>query len=127
MSTAVAIDAAGVVPRAGQADGAVTAAEVVEVAVLLPVPGTYHYRVPAALQARAQVGARVLVEFGRRKVSGVIVRGAGDTVPAPGAPIKSIAELLDDEAPALGVELVALCAWIADYYKAPLGEVLRAA
>src|SRR5688572_4865440 len=141
MSSAIAIEA-GVVPRADADD-------VVEVAVLLPVPGTYHYGVPPALRARARVGARVLVEFGKRKVSGVIVRGtaeagrpgqesgpsghaygrSGSAVAgtAPGAVVKPIAELLDDEEPALGVELVALCAWIADYYEAPLGEVLRAA
>ena len=37
-----------------------------------------------------------------------------------------LSEVLDDE-PALSVELVELCLWIADYYEAPPGEVLRAA
>jgi primosomal protein N' (replication factor Y) (superfamily II helicase) len=123
MSSAIAIEA-GVGPRAG---AGADPADVVEVAVLLPVPGTYHYGVPPELRARAGVGARVLVEFGRRKVSGVVVRGAGETSVAPGTVVKPIAELLDDDEPALGIELVALCAWIADYYEAPLGEVLRAA
>jgi primosomal protein N' (replication factor Y) len=105
---------------------ALAATDLVEVAVLLPVPGTYHYRVAPDLRARARVGARVLVPFGPRKVSGVIVRT--DAAPPPAAAaVKPIGELLDDDEPALPAELVALCAWIADYYEAPLGEVMRAA
>ena len=42
-----------------------------EVAVALPVPGRYHYRVPERLAGRARVGARVLVRFGARKTLGV--------------------------------------------------------
>src|SRR4051812_30358552 len=45
-----------------------------EVAVGLPVHGTYHYAVPEGLGAAACVGARVLVPFGARGVTGVIVR-----------------------------------------------------
>ena len=48
-----------------------------EVAVTLPVAGRFHYRVPAHLAARTQVGARVLVRFGPRKVTGVIVPTVG--------------------------------------------------
>jgi primosomal protein N' (replication factor Y) len=114
---------------------AASADEVVEVAVLLPVASTYHYRIDAALRARARVGARVLVEFGARKVSGVIVRGPAElavsgvtaSVAGKGKPLKRLAEILDDDEPALPVELVGLCGWIADYYEAPFGEVLRAA
>src|SRR5712671_4437691 len=45
-----------------------------EVAVTLPVAGRFHYLVPEHLAARALVGARVLVRFGGRKVTGVVVR-----------------------------------------------------
>jgi primosomal protein N' (replication factor Y) len=54
---------------------------IVEVAVTLPVPGRYTYRVPPALAHRARVGARVLVRFGPRKVTGVIVREGGTPPP----------------------------------------------
>ena len=37
-----------------------------------------------------------------------------------------LSEVLDDE-PALPPELVELCMWVADYYEAPPGEVVRAA
>ncbi len=99
-------------------------AELVEVAVPVAVHGRFHYRVPAHLSARAQIGARVLVRFGGRKVTGVIVRAG---TPAPdGVRVADLAEVLDGE-PALSPELVELCLWIADYYEAPVGEVLRGA
>ncbi|HEX3764005.1 MAG TPA: primosomal protein N' [Kofleriaceae bacterium] len=95
-----------------------------EVVVTLPVPGRFHYAVPAPLASRAQVGARVLVRFGARKVTGVVVRT--DVAPPPGIAPIALSEVLD-EVPALTPELVELCAWIADYYEAPPGEVIRAA
>jgi primosomal protein N' (replication factor Y) len=95
-----------------------------EVAVTLPVAGRYHYSVPAHLAGRAQVGARVLVRFGSRKVTGVVVRA---NAPLPeGVTALDVSEVLDDE-PALTPDLVELCLWVADYYEAPPGEVIRAA
>ena len=95
-----------------------------EVAVTLPVAGRFHYRVPGHLEARARVGARVLVRFGPRKVTGVVVREG--TVPPEGVSPVDLAEVLDDE-PSLSGELVELCLWVAEYYEAPPGEVMRAA
>jgi primosomal protein N' (replication factor Y) len=96
---------------------------IVEVAVALPIAGLYHYRVPARLAAHGQVGARVLVPFGPRQVSGVIVRAPAEAPPP--AVVKDIVDLVGDDA--VPVEVVALCLWIADYYMAPPGEALRAA
>jgi primosomal protein N' (replication factor Y) len=96
-----------------------------EVAVTLPVAGRYHYRVPGHLVARTQVGARVLVPFGTRKVTGVVVR-AESPLPA-GIEAVEVSEVLDGELPALPSDLVELCLWVADYYEAPPGEVLKAA
>ena len=101
------------------------AARYTEVAVTLPVAGRFHYRVPSHLAARTQVGARVLVRFGPRKVTGVVVR-AESPLPA-GINAVDLSEVLDDDVPALPPELVELCLWVADYYEAPPGEVLRAA
>jgi primosomal protein N' (replication factor Y) len=98
----------------------------VEVAVGLPVPGTYHYVVPERLAAGARVGARVLVPFGGRGgVTGVVVR-EHDGVPAGVDAVKALSDVLD-AAPALDPSLVELCLWVADYYEAPPGEVVRAA
>ncbi|TMQ08823.1 MAG: DEAD/DEAH box helicase [Deltaproteobacteria bacterium] len=49
-----------------------------------------------------------------------------DASPPAGVVPVALSEVLDDE-PALSAELVELCAWIADYYEAPPGEVIRAA
>ncbi len=97
-----------------------------EVAVTLPVPGRYSYRIPAHLATRVQPGARVLVKFGPRKVTGVVMRLV-DTRPE-GVDVKlvDVGEVLDD-VPALSPELVELCTWVADYYEAPPGEVVKAA
>jgi primosomal protein N' (replication factor Y) len=102
----------------------VSSAEHVEVAVPVAVHGRYHYRVPPHLRGRAQVGSRVLVKFGGRKVTGVVVR-ASSAPPENVVPV-DVSEVLDDE-PALTPELVELCLWIAEYYEAPQGEVFRGA
>jgi primosomal protein N' (replication factor Y) len=95
-----------------------------EVAVTLPVFGRFHYVIPECFKGCAQVGARVLVRFGPRKVTGVVVRA--DTTPPSGITPVALSDVLDDE-PSLSAELVELCLWIADYYEAPPGEVIRAA
>jgi primosomal protein N' (replication factor Y) len=97
---------------------------ITEVAVTLPVPGRYHYVVPEALAARARVGARVLVRFGARKVTGVIVPSS--TAPPAGIKLVPVSDVLDDQ-PSLSPELVDLCLWVADYYEAPPGEAIKAA
>jgi primosomal protein N' (replication factor Y) len=98
--------------------------DIAEVAVTLPVPGRYHYVVPETLAARARVGARVLVRFGTRKVTGVIVPPA--TAPPAGIKLVPVSDVLDDQ-PSLSAELVDLCLWVADYYEAPPGEAIKAA
>jgi primosomal protein N' (replication factor Y) len=107
-----------------RAGSVVSAPELIEVCVTLPVPGRYHYRVPPHLAGKAPVGSRVLVRFGKQKVTGVVVRA--DTPAPEGVTPIDLSEVLDDQ-PALPPELVELCLWMADYYEAPPGEALRAA
>ncbi|HEX2091976.1 MAG TPA: primosomal protein N', partial [Longimicrobiaceae bacterium] len=95
----------------------------VEVALPLPVLHTFTYAVPEAMRAAAVPGARVLVPFGRRERIGWIDRlsetpGTGRTLP--------LHAVLDD-APCVTPVLLRLGRWIADYYVAPLGQVLRTA
>ncbi|HET9991503.1 MAG TPA: hypothetical protein VFQ65_23400, partial [Kofleriaceae bacterium] len=93
--------------------------------VTVAVPGAYHYRVPARFAATARVGARVLVRFGGKQITGVIAR-TGTPPPPDLKKLLDISDVLDDE-PALSPELVELCVWIASYYEAPPGEVIKGA
>jgi primosomal protein N' (replication factor Y) len=97
--------------------------ETVEVAVALPVFGTYTYRVPDPLRRFAAAGCRVLVPFGRRRVTGFIL-GSGQTT--DGREIKPILDVLD-ELPLFPESMIAFFRWTADYYVHPLGEVIKCA
>jgi len=91
--------------------------------VSLPVPldQAFTYRLPETLEARVQPGARLLVPFGPRKLTGMVVALHPN---APEGPVKEALRLIDEE-PVLDAGLLWLGRWIAQYYCAPLGEVLR--
>jgi len=67
------------------------------------------------------VGGRVVVPFRNEKLIGVVTRLHDEAPPVEARPIEAV---LDQE-PILSAELMELAAWIAQYYLAPLGEVLR--
>ncbi len=91
--------------------------------VSLPVPldQPFTYALPETLRHRVRVGSRLLVPFGTRKLTGVILRCHDDP---PSMTAREALRLIDSE-PVLGDELLALGRWIAGYYCAPLGDVLR--
>jgi primosomal protein N' (replication factor Y) len=106
-----------------------SAPQYAEVAVPLRVAQTFTYRLPVALRTDAQVGARVLVPLGRKLVTAYVVALHDALDPALAldeADIKEAEELLDAE-PLLTPEVLELTRWLADYYAAPWGEVLKAA
>src|SRR5206468_3315761 len=69
---------------------------------------------------------RVEVPFGAKRSTGFVVALA-DAAPAKAAKIKPVRAVVDDEEPALVPEIIELCRWAAEYYIAPLGEMLRMA
>ena len=91
--------------------------------VSLPVPldQAFTYSLPETLRHRVRAGSRIVVPFGVRKLTGVILRCHDD---APAVPTRDAMRLIDSE-PVLGAELLSLGRWISGYYCAPLGEVLR--
>jgi primosomal protein N' (replication factor Y) len=91
--------------------------------VSLPVPldQAFTYSLPLTLQHRVKAGARVVVPFGTRKLTGVALSVHDDP---PGVAMKDVFRLIDNE-PVLSDELLSLGRWISGYYCAPLGEVLR--
>jgi primosomal protein N' (replication factor Y) len=91
-----------------------------DVALPVPLDQTFTYAVNGVVPV---VGARVLVPFSGQKLMGVVVR-VHDDAPADEFEIKPVQQVLDDTA-ILPAELMKLAEWIASYYVAPLGEVLR--
>jgi primosomal protein N' (replication factor Y) (superfamily II helicase) len=91
---------------------------IARVAVFAPVERAFDYRVPASLEVA--VGARVWAPFGGRTLEGVVL--ALDP-PDAAADVKPLSRVVD--APPVGADLVALGAWVAEYYCAPPGEVMR--
>ncbi len=87
----------------------------------MPLEQAFTYSLPLTLQHRVKAGARIIVPFGTRKLTGVILRVHDD---APEVALKDALRLIDPE-PVLDDELIALGKWISGYYCAPLGEVLR--
>ncbi|HVR42512.1 MAG TPA: primosomal protein N' [Thermoanaerobaculia bacterium] len=98
----------------------------IEVAVPLGVQGTFTYAVPEALQAEVRLGSRVEVPWGRKVTTG-FVTAILDAPRIERERVKEIRGLLDEEEPALLPEILELCRRAADYYLAPVGEMLRAA
>ena len=91
-----------------------------DIAVCLPLSRTFVYE----LAEPAEIGCRVRVRFSNREVEGFIV-GFPKSPPA-GIEIQAVSEVLD-RASLLLPDVLDLCRWIADYYLAPIGEVLKSA
>ncbi len=92
---------------------------VLEIAVNASVKKTFHYRAPEDLKEHLVPGARVLVPFGNRKITGTVI-GFPDKAGVPG--LKSVIELLDNP---VTPDLLALALWMSDYYLHPLGQTIE--
>ncbi len=91
-----------------------------EVALPVPLDQTFTYALRE--EQMAQRGARVIAPFRNEKLIGVVT--AVD-VKQPEFEVRYIEAVLDEE-PLLSPHLLELAEWMAQYYIAPLGEVLRA-
>ena len=97
------------------------------VAVPRPVRRLFTYSVPPALASRCRRGVRVVVPFGRRKLTGYLLDLVEGTDPAGiPRPLKAIEQVLDPE-PVLDDTILELTRFAADYYVASLGEMIRCA
>ena len=104
-------------------------ARFVDVALPVPLDQAFTYAVPGDLegQAELQPGVRVSVSWGRRRLTGVVT-GLRDAPPEDVAAdkVKPVAAVLD-AAPVVEESILALAAWAASYYQAPIGELMRCA
>ena len=90
--------------------------------VALPVPLDRNFTYAAGALSPV-VGGRVLVPFSGQVLLGVVVRVHDEALPE-GVEAKAVQAVLDETA-LVPDELMRLAGWIAQYYVAPLGEVLR--
>jgi len=91
-----------------------------EVALPVPLDQTFTYAVRAGQKPLR--GARVIVPFRQEKLIGVITKVHAK---APEGYETRLIEAVLDEEPLLSDALLEMAEWIAGYYLAPLGEVLR--
>jgi primosomal protein N' (replication factor Y) len=102
----------------------------VEVAVPLPFFGTLTFEAPADLRHPVVNGSRVLVAVRGRRVIGIVTGetplNAPSRAPEKAEKLKPIIDSLDAE-PVFLPDLLEVGGWLADYYVAPVGSVLRAA
>jgi primosomal protein N' (replication factor Y) len=96
-------------------------AEYCEVALPVPLDHTFTYGVREGQEP--QRGARVIAPFRNEKLVGVVT--ALKAKAPPEVEVRYLEAVLDEE-PLLSEHLLELAEWIAQYYLAPLGEVLRA-
>ncbi len=97
----------------------------VEVILPIPLKGTFTYRIPRALEEMVEVGKRVVVPFGRRKLYTGIVLEQHDRPPV-GYQAKYVEEFLDDQPIVLDAQLK-FWDWMRQYYLCHLGDVMQAA
>ncbi len=92
-----------------------------DVAMPVPLDRLFTYELPLTVRSRVQAGSRVWAPFGSRRLTGVVLRTHNEL---PDEGTREILTLVD-EAPVLDRELLNLAQWIAEYYCAPIGEVLK--
>jgi primosomal protein N' (replication factor Y) (superfamily II helicase) len=91
-----------------------------EVALPVPLDRTFTYAIGA--DQRPVRGARVIAPFRKEKLIGIVT--VADAAAPTDFDARELEAVLDNE-PILSEHLLELAEWIAQYYLAPLGEVLR--
>lgn len=97
----------------------------VNVMLPVPIPKLFTYRVPRHLEEELQIGSRVIVPFGKKKVLTGIIAEIHQSPPKE-YEAKYLDEILDD-IPLINPIQLKLFYWMADYYMATIGEVLNIA
>jgi len=92
----------------------------VRVAVNIPSYRTFSYAVPEHLKPEIAIGKRVLVPFGRKRITGYLLEVM------PTATIEHIRDIIDvlDAEPLFSEDDLKFYQWVSDYYLYPLGKAL---
>jgi len=98
---------------------------IAEISVGLPIDKTFHYSVPGPLQEKIEIGKRVWVPFGPKRMVGYVV-GLSEA-PKEAASVyqvKDIEEVID-ERPVLDAQMLKLTRWMSEYYFCSWGEAIE--
>lgn len=91
----------------------------------VPIPRMFTYKISVGLLPEIQIGSRVIVQFGKKKVlTGII--GKVHTNPPAAYEAKSILDVLDQQ-PSVNPLQISFWVWMAEYYCCDIGEVMNAA
>ena len=96
-----------------------------EVILPLALEKTYTFGIPLELQSKIQVGSRVEVQFGKKKMYSGIVKRLHNEAPDT-FQVKPIRAILDEQALVNETQLK-FWEWISTYYMCSEGEVMQAA
>lgn len=97
------------------------------VALDVPLDRAFTYRVPDALAAHVQRGTRAVVPWRQGAMTGIVLDPDAPLAEGLDASrVRPIADVLDARR-AVPEPQLALCEWIADYYRAPIGQAVRLA
>jgi primosomal protein N' (replication factor Y) len=94
----------------------------VRVAINLPSEKTFLYAVPEALKKEISAGKRVLIPFGKRRMTGCIIEEASAAT-CEGIDTKEIISVLDND-PLFNEDDLSFYQWVSQYYIYPLGKTL---
>ncbi|KIC64249.1 replication restart helicase PriA [Chryseobacterium taiwanense] len=94
-----------------------------QIVLPLNLKGSFTYKVPQELLSEIQVGMRVLVPFGGKKIYTGIVFELHDNAPESFV-AKEVISILDDK-PIVPQEQIQFWNWLSEYYLSGLGEIYR--
>jgi primosomal protein N' (replication factor Y) (superfamily II helicase) len=97
----------------------------VDVIVPVSIPSMFTYKIPSAFLDQIQIGSRVLIQFGKKKILTGIA-GRIHAKPPSKYEAKPILDVLDDQ-PKVNPLQIKFWFWMAEYYFCNIGEVMNAA
>ncbi|NOR14268.1 MAG: primosomal protein N', partial [Candidatus Aminicenantes bacterium] len=95
-----------------------------EVVLPLPLAKSFYYKVPASFRENIDIGSRILVPFGRRTMTGFVIK-LRQKKPLPAVELKAIMEVLDPY-PVFSPRFLTFTQKLADYFYSSWGELLQA-
>ena len=98
---------------------------IAQVALPVPLRRLFDYCIPVELETLSIPGVRVIVPFGRRKLTGLLIK-LKHSSDLPDHKIRAIISVIDNDA-IVSPTLLKLLLWTADYYQQPIGEVVKTA